>query len=76
MMGLVGLVAGWLVSGRVAALAGSYVIDQRRPTDVFVPNAMPTAIAAAALVCIVIAGTYGPLRRTMRMDVMRVVQGT
>lgn len=73
-MGALGLAAGWLISGRVAALAGSYLLDQLRPPDRFVPNTVPTMIAAVALVCILVAGTWVPLRRVLRMDVMRAIQ--
>ena len=37
---------------------------------------VPTAVVAATLVLITVLGTSLPLRRVLRLDVMRTVQGS
>ena len=74
-MGGIGVVVGWLVSTRAATMLDTHFADPAKPHLLVTLPLVPTAIAAGMLIVITILGTFIPLRRVLRMDVMRAVQG-
>jgi predicted permease len=73
-MGCIGIAAGYLISMRVASLLDAQFANPLLRTPVVTFQVAPTAISAVALLVITAIGTFVPLRRALRIDVMRALQ--
>lgn len=74
-MAAVGIGIGFYAAGELTHFLDTlYRMPWMRAPLVTLPI-VPTAVSAATLVVIAIVGTAVPLRRVMRLDVMRTVQG-
>jgi predicted permease len=75
-MGCVAVVAGYLVSTRAALLIDAQFQNPLIHVRVVTFQVVPTAISAAALLVITAVGTFVPLRRVLRMDIVRALQSS
>ena len=69
-----GVVAGYFVSTRTALLLDAQFQNPLLHMRVVTFQVVPTALSVAALLIITAVGTFVPLRRVLRMDVMRALQ--
>ena len=74
-MAPLGVGVGVLAAGRLTAYLDAMYRNPMMKQPLVVLHVGPTSAAAAALIAIAILGTSLPLRRVLKMDVMRTVQG-
>ncbi|MGH7617919.1 MAG: ABC transporter permease [Gemmatimonadaceae bacterium] len=75
-MGCIGVAAGYFMSTRAALLLDAQFQNPLLRMQVVTFQLVPTLISAVALLLITALGTYVPLRRVLRMDVMRALQSS
>lgn len=72
----VGAVAGGLLlGGRAVILVDQYLQNPMLPRPVLSMQLVPVAVATATLVVIMVVGAAMPIRRVLRQDVVRAIQG-
>ena len=74
-MAAIGIGVGFYAAGQVTDFLDTLYRPLLMERPLVTLPIVPTAVAAATLVVIAIVGTAVPLRRVMRLDVMRTVQG-
>ncbi|MGH7668165.1 MAG: FtsX-like permease family protein, partial [Gemmatimonadaceae bacterium] len=81
LLGEFGLVAagavagGLLLGGRAVFLVDHYLRNPVLPRPMLSMQLLPVAVAAATLAVIMAVGTAVPIRRMLRQDVLRAIQG-
>lgn len=75
-MSAIAVVTGVVASGRVVAFLDSFYTNAFSTGRIVTLSVMPTVVSTSTLVLISLLGTIVPLRRVLRMDVMRTVQGS
>jgi len=75
-MSAIGIVVGVFASGRAVDFLDSAYRNPMMSGRLIILPVMPTIACAVTLVIISIVGTAMPLRRVLKMDVMRTVQGS
>jgi hypothetical protein len=75
-MSLLGVGIGVVASGRLTAFLDDMYRNPMMPGRLIVLPVMPMIACAVTLVVIAIVATAAPMRRVLRMDVMRTVQGS
>lgn len=67
--------AGLLVGGRAVLLVDLYLRDPVLPRPLISMQLLPVGVATATLAIVMAVGTAIPLRRVLRQDVVRAIQG-
>jgi ABC-type antimicrobial peptide transport system permease subunit len=74
-MSVLGIVVGILASGRVVVFLDAFLRNPTMKGPFVTLSLVPTFASACALLAIMLMGTAVPIRRVLRLDVMRTIQG-